>query len=83
METLIIRDVNPTTKAALKAQAKRNGRSMAAEIRMILDAAIRATPPEGTALDLVDSLFPPEVRVEGGIEGLYGDEALALPPEFK
>jgi plasmid stability protein len=42
--TLMIRDVDDDVKARLRVQAARNGRSMAAEARAILEAAVFAHP---------------------------------------
>jgi plasmid stability protein len=44
MPAIAIRNLAPETHRALKARAKRNGRSTEAEVRAILEAAIR--PPE-------------------------------------
>ena len=44
--TLTIRGVAPETRDRLRARAARNGRSMAAEARAILDAARDDGPPE-------------------------------------
>lgn len=44
MSSMLIRDLDPSVKDAIKARAKRNGRSMEAEAREILT---QATKPSG------------------------------------
>lgn len=83
MSSLLIRDLEPETKTALQAQAARNGRSMTAEARAILRQALR---PEhqitASAAAVAREFFPERLRVEGGIDGLYGDDAPAEAPDF-
>ena len=47
MATLTIRNLDEHTKAQLRVQAARHGRSMEEEARTILRAAIEARQPEG------------------------------------
>ncbi|HHX83813.1 MAG TPA: toxin-antitoxin system antitoxin subunit [Actinomycetales bacterium] len=45
MSTLTVRKVDPRTHALLRERAARNGRSVEAEIRLILDAAVAPGEP--------------------------------------
>jgi plasmid stability protein len=45
MAALTVRGLDDETKARLRVQAARHGRSMEAEVRAILEAALPATPP--------------------------------------
>lgn len=60
VEQLLIRGLPAGTKARLDVLARRNGRSREAEVRVILDQALRLEP-----VSLVDLLAMPE---SGGIE---------------
>ena len=60
MEQLLIRGLPAGTKARLDVLARRNGRSREAEVRVILDQALRLEP-----VSLADLLAMPE---SGGIE---------------
>ena len=53
MPDVLIRDVREETKAALAKRASQNGRSMQAEMRLILDDAARrnGSEPSGSARD--------------------------------
>jgi plasmid stability protein len=52
MATLTIGNLDEHTKAQLRIQAARHGRSMEAEARTILRAAIEATQPTGAGKGL-------------------------------
>lgn len=43
MAAIVVRNLLPETHRALQARAKRHGRSTEAEVRAILDAAVRAS----------------------------------------
>lgn len=64
MEQILIRNLPPGTKTALKARAQKYRRSVEAETREIIAAALQGTPP--TLVDLlrhdegVDIEFAPE-----------------------
>lgn len=45
MATILVRQLDDTTKSRLKARAARHGRSMEEEARAILKAALSAQPP--------------------------------------
>lgn len=48
MADILVRDIDSATKAALQQRAKRNGRSLSAEVRSILRAeAAKPEPSEG------------------------------------
>lgn len=55
MATLTIRNVGQTTHARLRERAARNGRSVEAEVRDILDAAVEA-PTQNILLELHERL---------------------------
>ena len=73
MASLNIRQLDPTLKEQLRVRAARNGRSMEAEARNIIKAALSSTEkPPATGAELLDSIrqrFAPL----GGVE-------LELPP---
>lgn len=46
VSTLTVRNLDPATKIALKALGAQHGRSMEAEVRVILAAAVQARPSE-------------------------------------
>ncbi|WP_291049976.1 toxin-antitoxin system [Herbiconiux sp.] len=54
MATITVRDLDETTRAKLRIRAARNGRSMEAEVRAILDSAVADQPtkwePLGTRI---------------------------------
>lgn len=58
MAALNIRNLSEETHRALRAQAARNGRSMEAEVRAILDDAVRPADRERMGSALVE-LFRP------------------------
>lgn len=49
MATLTVRDLDDQVKRALRVRAARNGRSMEAEVRAILQDAVRAPASTGLA----------------------------------
>lgn len=53
MVAMSVRNLSPATHRAIKARAKRNGRSVEAEVRAILDAAVRAPGDVGLGQRLV------------------------------
>jgi plasmid stability protein len=50
MAQVLVRDLKTDVVARLKARAKRNGRSLQAELKDVLQAAARQTPPDARAL---------------------------------
>ncbi|GAA2249026.1 toxin-antitoxin system antitoxin subunit [Herbiconiux moechotypicola] len=50
MATITIRDLNDATRDKLRVRAARNGRSMEAEARSILDHAVAAEPSDDSGL---------------------------------
>jgi plasmid stability protein len=50
MATITVRDLDESTRAKLRIRAARNGRSMEAEVREILKAAVAAEPSDGSGL---------------------------------
>ena len=79
MPVLTIRNVPDETKSRLRIRAAEHGRSMEAEVRAILDSALRTTePPEnlGQAIQRRFAKF-------GGVElELPEREPLGAPPDF-
>jgi len=55
MPTVIVRHLSVETHLALKARAARDGRSVVAEIRAILDDAVRTQPDVGRQMSTPDS----------------------------
>jgi plasmid stability protein len=47
MATITVRDLDDSTRSKLRVRAARNGRSMEAEVREILTAAVAAQPSDG------------------------------------
>jgi plasmid stability protein len=65
MATLTIRNVDPALKKRLRLRATRNGRSMAAEVRHILDATVgRERNSEVNLAEAIRRRFAPF----GGVE---------------
>ena len=77
MATLTIRNLDEHTKAQLRVQAARHGRSMEEEARTILRAAIEARQPEGCGLGL-GSRIQAHFAQLGGVE-LNLPERCSLP----
>ena len=81
MATLTIRNLDEDTKARLRVRAARHGRSMEAEARTLLAAAVRA--PASRSGDLAASVrrrFEPL----GGVElDLPARDAARDPPKFR
>jgi len=72
MATLTIRNLDEHTKAQLRIQAARHGRSMEEEARTILRSAVEARQPAGTSTGLGS-------RIQAHFAQLGGVE-LELPP---
>ena len=51
MGQLLVRNVPDEAIAALKLQAAGNGRSMEAELRLLIEASVTPTPPEQGSCD--------------------------------
>jgi plasmid stability protein len=77
---LIVRNIEDSTKAALKRLARRNGHSMEEEVREILRSAAhqRTAPQTGLGTEIAN-LFA-DIGFEGEIPELKGFSI--RPPEF-
>ena len=65
MTSLLIRNIDPAVKEALRARAVQNGRSMESEARRIVSEAVTADQPGGPNLaDAIRRRFAPF----GGVE---------------
>lgn len=65
MASLTIRNLPLTVKERLRVRAAQQGRSMEAEARVILQAALDAPPrPRESLMDIMRELFGPEHGVE-------------------
>jgi antitoxin FitA len=77
MATITVRDLEESTRDALRIRAARHGRSMEAEVREILNAAVAAEPrgeePPRTMGDMLSGIR--EIFAEIG----YADD-LVIPP---
>ena len=80
MASLSIRNLDETTKKQLRVRAAENGRSMEAEARTILRAALDAAPaPEENLYDAIRRIVEPI----GGVElELPPREPMRDPPDF-
>ena len=80
MASLSIRNLDETTKKRLRVRAAENGRSMEAEARTILRAAVSNGPvPEDNLYDAIRRIVEPI----GGVElELPPREPLRDPPDF-
>jgi plasmid stability protein len=81
MATLTIRNVDPATKERLRVRAARNGRSMEAELRAIVTAAIGNTPSQEVNLaEAIRRRFAPF----GGVDDLEIQPRVPVrePPRF-
>ncbi|MFS2177180.1 plasmid stabilization protein [Rhizobium pisi] len=84
MPAVTIRNLSEETHRALKVRAGRHGRSIAAEIREILDAAVR--PAERVKLgSLLASIGREAGLSDGDVDSLQSlrDEAPAEPMSFE
>lgn len=68
MEQILIRNLPPGTKAALRARAEQHHRSAEAEARDLLTAALQQRPP--TLVDLLAADDGDEIDFEPGRLGL-------------
>jgi plasmid stability protein len=80
MATLTIRNVDPTLKERLRVRAAQNGRSMEAELRVIVSDAVESTPaPQVNLAEAIRRRFAPF----GGVElELPPRELVRDPPSF-
>lgn len=77
MSSVTVRNIPEATHRALKARAARHGRSTEAEIRQILETAVRPVVGLGTALASVG-------RAAGGVElKIERDRRAVEPANFK
>ncbi|NHA69294.1 FitA-like ribbon-helix-helix domain-containing protein [Phycicoccus flavus] len=72
-EQILVRNLPSGTKAALRARADQNHRSVEAEARAILSEAVRRDPP--TIVDLVRAPDGVEIEFEPGRLGVGGRPA--------
>jgi antitoxin FitA len=78
MPAIVVRNISPETHRALRARAKRHGRSTEAEIRAILDGVVRPSTRMrlGSALATI-------VKPFGGLDlEIRRDQTLAEPPDL-
>ncbi|MFB2581475.1 Arc family DNA-binding protein [Herbiconiux sp. P15] len=73
MATITVRDLDERTRDQLRVRAARNGRSMEAEVREILDAAVRAETSDGAGLGS-------RIRALFADIGFADDLVAAIPP---
>lgn len=79
MPSVVVRNLSDETHRALKARAKKHGRSAEAEIRAILDEAVTGRPEAG-----VGSRLAAFGRRLGGIElDIERDKRPAEPASFE
>ena len=71
MSDLLIRNLDDGVRAALQLRAERNTRSLSAEVRDILGEAARKNPPKN-ALEMIDAIFPPELRLAPEERAAFG-----------
>jgi plasmid stability protein len=82
MATLTIRNLDDSTKAQLRLQAARHGRSMEEEARAILRQAVAGAPPQ-PAMAGVGHRIQARLARLGGVELELPDRAgLPQPPDF-
>ena len=82
MATLTIRNLDDSTKAQLRLQAARHGRSMEEEARAILRQAVAGAPPQPTMAGVGHRIQAHFARL-GGVELELPDRAgLPQPPDF-
>ena len=74
MASIIIRNLEESTKRKLKVRAAQNGHSMEQEVREILDSALKDAPPKNGA-ELAQ-------RIRAAFAPLGGVELERLPREF-
>ncbi|NEE02107.1 FitA-like ribbon-helix-helix domain-containing protein [Phytoactinopolyspora halotolerans] len=79
MATLTIRNVDEDLKARLRVRAAENGRSMEAEVRAILQAALE---PPGPAIDIGSVLRRRFADMDDASFPLPERNELAQPAEF-
>jgi plasmid stability protein len=82
MSTLTVRNIEPVVKEQLRVRAARNGRSMEAEVRAILAAAVDAQRDrEPNLAEAIRRRFEPF----GGVDDLepHPPVTLAAPPSFE
>jgi plasmid stability protein len=79
MPAVTIRKLSPETRRGLKARAKRHGRSTEAEIRTILEAAVK--PAQGAGIGSALRAFGR--RIQGVELEVERDPAPAQPMRFK
>lgn len=73
MEQIVVRNLPPGTKAAIRARADNHHRSMEAEVRAILAAALERGP--ATMVELLSSDEGAEIEFEPGRIGLTARSA--------
>jgi plasmid stability protein len=73
MATITVRDLDESTRSKLRIRAARNGRSMEAEVRAILDSAVAAEFPD-------DSQVKPGDRIRKLVAELGGADDLVIEP---
>ena len=78
MAQFIVRQLEPSVKTRLKARARRHGRSMEAEVREILRAAVADSPPSVQNLGSRIAARFREVGLSAALPELRGEEVRAV-----
>ena len=80
MTDLLIREIDPELKEALKQRARAHGRSLSDEVKAVLDDALRRPEPPKKMGTWMASLVRPEDRGDDLVFEYRGD--FPKPPEF-
>jgi plasmid stability protein len=82
MATITVRNLDEAVKARLRIRAAENGRSMEAEAREILRAALLDDPPRRGLGTRIHELFAPLGGVELELPPRNPDEGMHRVPDF-
>jgi plasmid stability protein len=78
---LLIREIDPELKEALKERARAHGRSLSDEVKAVLDDALRRPEPPKKMGTWMASLVRPEDRGDDLVFEIPGD--IGEPPNFE
>jgi plasmid stability protein len=81
MTDLLIREIDPELKEALKQRARAHGRSLSDEVKAMLDDALRRPEPPKKMGTWMASLVRPEDRGDDLVFEIPGD--IGEPPNFE
>lgn len=81
MTDLLIREIDPELKEALKERARAHGRSLSDEVKAVLDDALRRREPPKKMGTWMASLVRPEDRGDDLVFEIPGD--IGEPPNFE